>query len=295
MTAITAHPPRYRTSASRPHPLALTVEGLRDIVGRRHLIRFLVQADLKKKGTDTILGNVWWVFDPLLQMLVYVLLVSIIFARHEPDYPLFVFSAILPWKWFTSTVQDAISAVVSQEKLIKQIAFPKIVLPVAATLAGMVSFLFGMIPLGLLLGLLYRDRITVFLLLIPVIAAVQLVFSIAVALVVSAFNVFVRDVGNLATHLLRLWFYLSPGLYSVAQLDSSSLARSHPLVVQVLSLNPFAILFNAYRSVIYGTETSRPTLPSFVALGGLLAASLVLVAVATWLFKRLEPSFAKVL
>src|SRR4029078_10123275 len=157
MSAISEAPSSYRHSAARPSSLALLREAIREIGSRRRLIQYLVQADVKKKGSDTLLGNLWWVIDPLLQMLVYVVLVTVIFVRKTPDYPLFVFAAILPWKWFTSSIGDAITSVVSQEKLIKQIQFPKIVLPFAAVYAGIANFAFGMIPLGMLLLLFYRD------------------------------------------------------------------------------------------------------------------------------------------
>ena len=121
----------YRSSALRISPVGLVLQGVHDVVSRRQLIRYLVQADLKKKGSDTLLGNIWWIFDPLLQMAVYVVLVSVIFNRPQPAYPLFVFAAVLPWKWFQATVQDATQSVVSAEKLIKQIHFPKLVLPPA--------------------------------------------------------------------------------------------------------------------------------------------------------------------
>src|SRR5207253_9073150 len=102
---------------------------------RRRLLRYLAHADLKRKGTDTFFGNVWWVLDPLLQMAVYVILVTAIFQRDTPAYPLFIFAAILPWKWFSTVVSDAITSVSGQDRLIKQIQFPKIVLPSAAMLA----------------------------------------------------------------------------------------------------------------------------------------------------------------
>ena len=111
-------------------------EAIEDVLSRRRLVGYLVRADIKKKGADTFLGNLWWVIDPLLQMLVYVIFVSLIFQRKTPDYPLFVLAAILPWKWFTSSVSDAASAVVGQGQLIKQIQFPKIVLPMASTTAA---------------------------------------------------------------------------------------------------------------------------------------------------------------
>ena len=295
MSASAAQPITVQNSAVRPGIPGLVVEGIREALARRQLVRYLVQADLRKKGADTVLGNVWWILDPLLQMAVYVVLVSVIFARSQPDYPLFIFSAILPWKWFTSSVNDSIVSVVSQGSLIRQLQFPKIVLPVAGIFAGVVNFAFGMIPLMALLLLLYRDRLSLTLLLIPVIAVVQLVFTLAVGLVLAALNVFVRDVGNIARHALRLWFYLSPGLYSMAQLEHSEVLAQHPAVLTLLKLNPFAILFTAYRDVIYGTPAGGPLLPDWGALAALLAVSVALVLLAIAIFKRLEPSFAKVL
>jgi len=132
MDATREAPISYHSTSKRLSPIGLIAQATREIQSRRRLIRYLVQADLKKKGADTILGNVWWVLDPLLQMLVYVLLVSVILDRKQADYPLFIFAAILPWKWFTTAVGDAITSVSSQDRLIKQLQFPKIVLPTAA-------------------------------------------------------------------------------------------------------------------------------------------------------------------
>jgi ABC-type polysaccharide/polyol phosphate export permease len=288
MDATREAPISYHSTSKRLSPIGLIAQATREIQSRRRLIRYLVQADLKKKGADTILGNVWWVLDPLLQMLVYVLLVSVILDRKQADYPLFIFAAILPWKWFTTAVGDAITSVSSQDRLIKQLQFPKIVLPTAATVAGVVNFAFGCLALAGLLVIFYQDRATPFLVLLPVIAAVQFVFTLAVAYAVSAVNVFYRDVGNVSRHALRLWFYLSPGLYGVATLKS--IGDHYPLLIQLMSYNPFFVLFNAYRAVIYDK-----TAPDWTSLSVLLVASFALLALTTVLFKRVEPSFAKVL
>jgi ABC-type polysaccharide/polyol phosphate export permease len=288
MDATREAPISYHSTAKRLGPLRLIGQAVRDIRSRRRLIRYLVQADLKKKGADTVLGNVWWVLDPLLQMLVYVLLVSIILDRKQEDYPLFIFAAILPWKWFTTAITDAIYSVSSQDRLIKQLQFPKIVLPTAATVAGVVNFAFGFIALGGLLVLFYRDRATPFLALLPLIAVVQFVFTLAIAYAVSAVNVFYRDVGNVSRHALRLWFYLSPGLYGIATLHT--IAERYPLLIEGMSFNPFFVLFNAYRAVIYDGQS-----PDWTALSILLGVSIGLLGLATIFFKRVEPSFAKVL
>jgi lipopolysaccharide transport system permease protein/teichoic acid transport system permease protein len=295
MSVTSEVPAAYRNTAGDPGALRLIREGIDDVRSRRRLVRYLVAADMRKRGADTLLGNLWWVLDPLLQMVVYVVLVALISrGRGIEDYTLFIFAAILPWKWFTASVMDATTSVANQDRLIKQIAFPKIVLPVSATVAGVVGFAFGLIPLaGLMLFTL--DRVTPYLLLIPVIAAVQFIFTMAMALLVAGGNVFFRDLGNVARHILRLWFYLSPGLYSLALLEEVNFLDQYPFLRTLLELNPFAILFEAYRTVIWGVPNGPATFPDFGALALLAVASTLFLAVATVIFKRLEPNFAKVL
>ena len=133
-------------------------------------------------------------------------------------------------------VADATGAVVRNERLIKQIQFPKIILPTASTVAGIANFIFGLVALAGLLIVFYSDRASWHLVYIPVIAAVQFVFTLAFALVVSAVNVFFRDVANVSRHALRLWFYLSPALYSAEQ--ALKIAGREPLVVVALVIGP---------------------------------------------------------
>jgi ABC-type polysaccharide/polyol phosphate export permease len=287
-----------RQSPRGPSSLALLRQGVTEILSRRRLIRYLVQADMKKRGSDTVLGNLWWILDPLLQLVVYVILVAVISrGKDTPDYPLFIFVAIIPWKWFSSVITDATSTVMRAERLIRQIAFPKLVLPVSVTVAGVVGFVWGLIPLGLLL-LLHPARISLMLVWVPIIAGVQFAFTLAVAILVAAGNVFFRDLGNALGHALRLWWFLSPGLYSFSTLEDTHFVREHPIIADLFGLNPFAVLFEAYRAVIYGTPDGTPGTnhpPDLVALGTLLLASLVFLAISITLFKRVEPEFAKVL
>jgi len=296
MSATSEVPAAFRHAAGERGAVRLIAEGLADIRSRRRLVSYLVQADVHKRGADTLLGNIWWILDPLLQMAVYAVFVTIIVSKQLEDYPLFIFAAILPWKWFTSTMTDATSSIVGKEQLIKQIQFPKIVLPTAASVAGIVSFGFGTIALFLLM-LLYPHRITPYLVFIPVIAAVQFVFTLGCAYLMAAGNVFFRDLGNVQTHVLRLIWFLSPGLYSIAVFDNLEIFKEHPTLRTIVGLNPFAILFEAYRKVIYGSATPQepPGLPNFASLAFLLVASLVFLTFTTYVFKRLEPNFAKVI
>jgi len=288
MAVASEVPSTFRSSAIRPGPIALIRLGFGELLARRRLIRYLVQADLKKKGSDTLLGNIWWVIDPLLQMVVYLILVTVIFDRKIPDYPLFLFGAILPWKWFNTSITSGIASVVGMERLIKQINFPKLVLPVSAVFAGIVNFFFGLIPLAFLIIAFYGGRASPWLLLIPVVAFVQLLFTLPIAIVLGALNVFYRDIGNLAGHVLRLAFYVSPGLYAIDLTYKA--AEKYPFLAPFILGNPWNVLFTSYRNVIY-----EGTAPDWAGLGILSLVSVGLLVIAIVIFKRLEPTFAKVL
>lgn len=294
MSATSEVPAAFRNASARPGAFRLLRQAFDDVVSRRRLVQYLVRADIKKKGADTFLGNLWWIMDPLLQMVVYVVLVTVIFQRTTPQYPLFIMAAILPWKWFTSSMTDGAGSVVGAGQLIKQVQFPKIVLPMASTSAAVVGFAFGLVPLGGIM-LLYSSRISPYILLVPVIAVVQYVFTLGLVFMVAAANVFFRDLGNVMRHLLRLWFYLSPGLYSLSTLEATSTFQKYPILGDLARLNPFAVLFESYRAVIYGTPDGPAHAPDWRSLAILLGVSVVLTGLGAIFFKRLEPMYAKVL
>jgi homopolymeric O-antigen transport system permease protein len=290
VTATSEAPASFRSSSVRPSAFSLVQGGIREVLSRRRLIAYLVRADLHKKGSDTLLGNVWWFLDPLLQMLVYVIFVGIILQRGGSieDYPLFVLAAILPWKWFDSTVKDGVASIVSRERLIKQIYFPKLVLPVSTTIGGVVSFAFGLVPLLVITAVAYPDRLSLWPVLVPIIMVVQFVFSLSIAVFISAANVFYRDVGNLVRHVLRMWFYLSPALYPADLVKE--LTKHNPILGDIFALNPWTVLFGAYRDLFYYAQA-----PHWSSLVILMLVSLGLTLIAIYLFRRAEPSFAKVL
>ena len=147
MTVVNEAPAAFRSSNDRPGPVELIRSAITDVWSRRRLIRYMVRADIKKRGVNTVLGNVWWVLDPLITMMIYVLVMTVIFQRSTPDFPLFLLSAMVPFKWFTQTVGSSTNAIKGREGLIKQILFPKIILPVTLSLSQIVSFLFGLLVL----------------------------------------------------------------------------------------------------------------------------------------------------
>lgn len=304
MQIASEQPTFFRSSAVRPGPLELLLTAIREVASRRRLIRYLVRAQIKKQGTDTVLGNVWWILDPLLSMGVYVIVMTFIFQRRVPDFPIFLLAAIIPFKWFTATIGSSANSVAGQGQLIKQIQFPKLVLPLTSAVAEVINLGFGMIVLFSVMLLFYPAHLSLMILWVPVIAVVQFVFTLGIALVVSAITVFYRDVGNLIGHLMRLAFYLAPILWSFDDLSGrgGDLEKAiGPTGLAILHYNPLAILLDSYRHAMYGVvqegglSWSAPVAPDLGALGVVFVISLVMVAIGTWVFKRLEPAFAKVL
>lgn len=321
MGVVNEAPAAFRSSNDRPGPVALIRHAITDVWSRRRLIGYMVRADTKKQGRDTVLGNVWWVLDPLITMLIYVLVMTVIFQRATPDFPLFLLSAMVPFKWFTSTLADSTRAVIGKEGLIKQILFPKIILPVTDAITQSVSFVFGLLVLGILLVIAYRDHLTIYVVWVPVIAAVQFVFTLGFTFILAAITVFYRDVGIVIGHFLRLLFWISPILWSFTAVAGRGQDLEQAMtgvdkflnlpigtLFGVLRFNPMSLLLESYRQVIYGhlvatevgprqTELSwtAATAPDVGVLLAILVSGLVFLVIGTLIFKRLEPAFAKVL
>jgi lipopolysaccharide transport system permease protein/teichoic acid transport system permease protein len=325
MGVVNEAPAAFRSSNDRPGPIALIRNAGTDVWSRRRLIRYMVGADVKKRGVNTVLGNVWWVLDPLLTMLVYVLVMTVIFQRSTPDFPLFLLSAMVPFKWFTATVGSSTNAITGKEALIKQILFPKIILPVTLTLSQIVSFLFGLVVLLFVWFFAYHDHVTWQVVWLPLIAVVQYVFVLGWTFILSAVTVFYRDVGIVIGHFMRLLFWISPILWSFmevagrgARLQTGlegierNLGLPTGLLFGAISMNPISLLLESYRVVIYGEldridpETGLATddgelvwteavAPNFEVLAVIFASGLVFIVIGTLIFKRLEPSFTKVL
>ncbi|MDA8204381.1 MAG: ABC transporter permease [Chloroflexi bacterium] len=277
-----ARPPGFRDLFLQLEYVRLVRRGVQDLRTRGRLLQYLVGTDLKRTHADTVMGQVWWLIDPFFSMAIYAILVTVVFQRSIPDAPLFLFAAILPWQWFQTSLIDATTSVTARGNLIRQIQFPKLVLPAASTIAGTITFGFGLLSLAVLY-LVYPSRLSPWLLALPVIAVVQYVFTLALAVLFSGINAFYRDVQNLLRHVVRIWFYASPAIYSVAALKGSVFGIA-------LALNPFTYLLTSYRNVAYYGQA-----PDWVGLASVLLISVVLLGFSIWVFKRIETGFAKIL
>jgi ABC-type polysaccharide/polyol phosphate export permease len=256
-------------------------------VERRRLVWYLTISEIRNKGANSLLGNIWWFLDPALQLFVYFLLVSVIFQQAQPAILLFLGSAILPWKWFSAALASATTSVRSREQVMRQIAFPHIVLPASSVFASVANFMFALVPLGALY-LLYPDRLTPWSLAVLPVAVVQFLWTVPIVIALSAVAVFFRDISNFIPHGLRIWFYLSPALFPLEKLQA--LGDQHPWFGFFVAINPFTWIFSGYRDALYYGRS-----PEWETLGALALASIPATLLSIFFFRRVSPLFVKVL
>ena len=278
---------RLTVGRSRRGPIGTITETVKSVIRRRRLLLYLTVSELRKDGGNSLLGNLWLIVDPAVQLAIYFFLVGMVLDRQQPAFALFLFSAILPWRWLSMALVSAAKSVRAKDQVMRQIAFPHIVLPIASLSASSASFLFGILPLCSLY-LVYPERLTPWVLSFPLIGVVQLLWMLPVAILFSALSVFFRDISNLLTHALRIAFYISPGLFSYDRI--LEILEKRPPARLLLDLNPMAWILTAYRDIFYEGRSA-----DWGALLGVALASIPFTLVSIYLFRRMAPSFPKVL
>src|SRR5215204_3410306 len=253
----------------------------------RGLIQTLVVRDLKARYRGSVLGFFWSFFNPLLLLLIYsFVFTQVLVGAHDPamePYALFMFCGILPWTWFSSSILESSNTLIAGGNLIKKVLFPAEVLPIVTVLANMVHF-FLALPIVMIVLLVYRHwPDPAGLVWFPVVVAVQLVFTIGWALGLAALTVHFRDIRDILTNVLMLWFFSTPIIYFYNQEEVQPFKW-------LFNLNPFTHLAISYQEILF----FNGPFGHWKWLLTLGATSLVVFAVGYWLFDRLRDSFAEV-
>lgn len=256
---------------------------IKELWDYRELLYFLVWRDLKVRYKQTVLGAVWAVLQPLCMMVI----MTIVFgntARLPSDglpYPIFFYSALLPWLFFSSAVVNASSSLVSNSNLLTKVYFPRVLIPGSVVISGLVDFGVAQILLAFLL-FYYRIAPTAELLAWPVIIFVLLVLSVALGLFVSVLTVRYRDVKYVIPFTVQIGMFITPVIYPLSIIPES--------IRPIAAMNPLAGIIEGCRAALMPT---RPI--SWADIGTAAAVSGVLLVVATLYFRRAEGSFADVI
>ncbi len=230
----------------------------------RELLRNLVVRDIKVRYKRSVLGFAWMLINPLVSMIVFTIIFREIFAM-ERDYPLYVITALLFFNFFSLGSSQGLNSIVSSGGLLRKVAVPKAVFPLAAVLANLVNFALSLEPLAAVM-LATGAPITPALLFVPVAVLAALLFTFGVSLVLATMNVFSRDVRWFYDSALLILFYMTPVIYP---------ARVVPEQFRfILTMNPVTHLLELFRVPIYEGRMPAPSEILF-GLGFGVAAFLV--------------------
>jgi ABC-type polysaccharide/polyol phosphate export permease len=256
---------------------------LRELWRARELVRALAERQLRARYKQALLGFAWAIIPPLIMMVVlnfFVQRVVDVQTRGIP-YPLFSYVALLPWTFFSGSIGLASGSLIGNQDLLNKVHCPREVFPLAGVVTATADMTVALLPFGVLLvAYSFAPKITI--LFVPVLFAVQVAFTLAVALLLSALVVYVRDLRHALPIIIQLGLFATPIAYGIEEIPRS-------LRVVYSAFNPLAPVIDGYRrTVLLGEPPAWDLL-----LPGALTAFLLL-AVAFLVFKRLETGFADV-
>lgn len=280
MSAVAAPKRTVRIQQSRRH-LPLTLRDLRELWAYHELGFFLIWRDVKVKYKQTAFGATWAILVPFTQMVIFTLVFNKalhVKSEYHVPYPLFVYTAMLPWTYFASCLSASSTSIVGNQNLITKVYFPRLIIPLAAVAAPVIDFMLAFI---VLIGMfLYYGRAPHWhLVVIPVFLGMALVTAFGVGLWLSALNVRYRDVPFALPFLTQVWFFSTPIVYGVTAVK--------PSTQTVLALNPMSGVIDGFRWAVLGRG-----LPHYNVYFLSMAISFAVMLSGLWYFRRVERYFA---
>ena len=253
---------------------------LRDLWRYRELVFFLTWRDISVRYKQTVLGAAWAIIQPFFTMLVF----SIFFgnlAKVPSDglpYPVFTFCALLPWQLFAYSLGEAGNSLVANQNLITKVYFPRVVIPLAATMGGLLDFViaFGVL---LVMMLFYRITPTGAVWMLPLFVLLALITALGAGLWLSALNVEYRDVRYTIPFLTQFWMFLTPIAYPSSMVPEQWRA--------LYGINPMVGVVEGFRWALLGKGS-----PPGVLMGVSVLAALLLLVSGLYYFRRMERTFA---
>lgn len=254
-----------------------------DIWKYRELLYFLVLRDVSIRYKQTIAGFSWTLIQPVLTVIIFTFLFGQItnVSQSSIPYPIFVFSGLLFWNLFSRSIITASESIISNQNLVKKIAFPRIILPLASIGVHIIDFFSSLIIFIFLLFIFHYQPNITGLLIIPLALVITLISAIGLGCFFASINVKYRDVRLLLPFLIQLLFFLTPVIYPLSSID-----KKYQII---LLLNPLAGIIEIFKSLLFGTGS----LDGLVLLSS-VSISFLVFAIGIYQFQHSERYFADI-
>ncbi|MGL5258292.1 MAG: ABC transporter permease [Proteocatella sp.] len=252
---------------------------LRELYDYREMIYNLVKKDLRTRYKGSVLGFLWTFVNPLLQLMIYTIVFSTIMRINVDKFYIYLFVALIPWMFFTSSVQGGATSILAGKDLIKKIYFPRLIMPLAVVNSAFMNMLFSMVIVFLAL-IISGIGISKYIIFLPLIMMLEYSLALGLAFIFSALNVFFRDLEHILGIITMGWFYLTPIVYTVDMIPKEYLG--------IFYLNPMTPIIMAYRDILYYKQ-----MPQFEILGQIFLWSLGFILIGYLVFQKLQKRFAE--
>ncbi len=247
----------------------------------RHSLWLLTKRDLQVRYTTSALGYVWSILDPLLMSAIYYFVFVILFNRGtliEDPYIVFLMTALLPWTWFNGSINDMAKAFIRESKLIRSTSIPRSIWVMRITLSKGIEFLLSLPVLVVFVIITQFTKTPAHIrfdaIYTPIAIVIEAVLIIGLGLIIAPVVVFFRDLERAIKLVLRLLFYATPIVYGIAKFDS------HPMIKQILDLNPLTGIMSIYRASFFAGNLDWPAVLISVA------ETAVILVVGILMFRR---------
>lgn len=256
------------------------LERIKEIYAYREMTASLVRRDLKGRYKGSVLGFLWTFLNPLLQLAVYTMVFSTIMRSGIEDYYLFLFVALIPWIFFSTSLSGGANCILAQQDMVKKIYFPREVLPVSFVTSQFVNMLLSFLVIFAVLACTGHSLRLTGVLCLPLIMAVEYILALGFTMVMSAVTVYVRDLEYILGIVTMAWQFLTPVLYPMEQVPEQ--------VHWIFMANPMTYVIVSYRDILYyGRMPQLETLLSATIVG-------MVMLLAGWiLFDRLQKRFVE--
>ena len=262
------------------------MERIKEIYNYRQMIFRLVRKDLRGRYKGSVLGFFWTFLNPLLQLLVYTMVFSVIMRSGIDKYYLFLFVALVPSIYFSSSLTGGATSILGSGDMVKKIYFPREVMPIAYMTSSFVNMLLSFLVVFAVLIVTGYGVNPVAMLYLPIIMIVEYILGLGIALLTSALTVYLRDLAYILSIIAMAWQFLTPVMYS-QEMVLDALA-SYPTLVRIWNLNPMTPVINAYRDILYYKTTPQlSTLAAAVVLG------VGILLIGELVFVKLQKGFAE--
>lgn len=256
----------------------------KDLYKYRELLKTNTKKEIRGKYKASALGVLWSFINPLLQVLVYAIVFPFIMRGAGTDnYVVYLITGIIPWTFFTNVVSGGTPCIKYNSGIIKKVYFPREILPISLCLSALINFGISCIII-LAFCLIFGVGISVYILLVPIVALVQTVLSLGIIFILSALNVYVQDIEHIISFVLQMGFYGTPIIYD---LNNYNLGNASALVT-LIQLNPLTTIVNSYRDLFL-----YHTMPNWQNLFLVFVFGMIVLVFGYWVFKKLEKGFAE--